>query len=169
MEHGPLRVHTARRHNGGERDARPLDQEGFCGVDFAAENELSGRKKYGVAWLSRGKRGLHRRGIVGSVVGRGPIGSHISDHSLPNVRIRAIQMEAQRAEFILQERIDFLPTIETPEGATKAEVRVMYVWPEGAKEPVATTTIIRMGRGKMMGVDHNKNMEWVGASAAFLV
>jgi hypothetical protein len=30
----------------------------------------------------------------------------------------------------------------------------------------AVLTIIRMGRGLMMGVDHNKNMEWVGASAA---
>jgi hypothetical protein len=26
---------------------------------------------------------------------------------------------------------------------------------------------VRLGRGKMMGVDHNKNQEWVGASAAF--
>jgi hypothetical protein len=26
-----------------------------------------------------------------------------------------------------------------------------------------------MGRGLMMGVDHNKNMEWVGASAALMV
>ena len=77
--------------------------------------------------------------------------------------------EARRADYILQERVNFVPTIETPAGPTKAEVRVMYVWPEGAAEPVATTTIIRMGRGKMMGVDHNKNMEWVGASAAFLV
>jgi len=24
-----------------------------------------------------------------------------------------------------------------------------------------------MGRGLMMGVDHNRNMEWVGASAGF--
>ena len=76
---------------------------------------------------------------------------------------------AHRGNYILQERIDFIPTIETPHGSTKAEVRVMYVWLPGAPEPVATTTIIRLGRGKMMGVDHNKNMEWVGASAAFLV
>ena len=77
--------------------------------------------------------------------------------------------DAHRADYILQERIDFIPTIDTPHGPTKAEVRVMYIWPEGALQPIATTTIIRMGRGKMMGVDHNKNMEWVGASAAFLV
>jgi hypothetical protein len=76
--------------------------------------------------------------------------------------------DQHRSNYILQERVNFIPTIETPHGPTKAEVRVMYVWPTGAPEPVATTTIIRMGRGKMMGVDHNKNMEWVGASAAFL-
>jgi hypothetical protein len=71
----------------------------------------------------------------------------------------------QRANYILQERIQFIPTVETPEGPTKAEVRVMYLWTDELR-PV--TTIIRMGRGKMMGVDHNKNMNWVGASAGFL-
>ena len=30
-------------------------------------------------------------------------------------------------------------------------------------------TIIRMGRGLMMGVDQNRDMEWVGASAALWV
>ena len=29
-------------------------------------------------------------------------------------------------------------------------------------------TIIRMGRGSQMGVDHNKGMEWVGGSAGFI-
>ena len=64
--------------------------------------------------------------------------------------------------YILQERMNFEPVIETPFGGTKAEVRVMYVWLE---ELTPVLTIIRMGRGLMMGVDHNKNMEWVGASA----
>jgi hypothetical protein len=75
--------------------------------------------------------------------------------------IRAISAE-KRKDFILQERLHFEPVIETPFGATKAEVRVMYVWQHELK---AVLTIIRMGRGLMMGVDHNKNMEWVGASA----
>jgi hypothetical protein len=69
---------------------------------------------------------------------------------------------AKRSEYILQERLHFEPVIETPFGPTKAEVRVMYVWD---RELQAVLTIIRMGRGLMMGVDHNKNMEWVGASA----
>ena len=79
--------------------------------------------------------------------------------------IEAIPAE-RRPEYILQERLHFEPVIETPFGATKAEVRVMYVWQEELK---AVLTIIRMGRGLMMGVDHNKNMEWVGASAALWV
>jgi hypothetical protein len=77
--------------------------------------------------------------------------------------IQAIPAE-KRADYILQERVNFEPVIETPFGATKAEVRVMYVWHEELR---AVLTIIRMGRGLMMGVDHNKDMEWVGASAAF--
>ncbi len=79
--------------------------------------------------------------------------------------IAAIPME-KRGEYILQERLHFEPVIETPFGATKAEVRVMYVWQEKLQ---AVLTIIRMGRGLMMGVDHNKNMEWVGASAGLWV
>ena len=72
----------------------------------------------------------------------------------------------QRANYILQERINFIPTIETPRGPTKAEIRVMYIWTDRLR-PV--TTIVRTGRGKMMGVDHNKDMDWVGASAGFVV
>jgi hypothetical protein len=72
----------------------------------------------------------------------------------------------KRGEYILQERLHFEPVIETPFGGTKAEVRVMYVWQE---ELQAVLTIIRMGRGLMMGVDHNRDMEWVGASAGLWV
>jgi hypothetical protein len=75
--------------------------------------------------------------------------------------IAAIPAE-KRPYYILQERMHFAPVIETPFGGTKAEVRVMYIWLE---ELTPVLTIIRMGRGLQMGVDHNKNMEWVGASA----
>ncbi len=68
--------------------------------------------------------------------------------------------------YILQERVHFAPLIDTPHGKTKAEIRLMYLWLDDLR---AVTTIIRMGRGKMMGVDHNRDMEWVGASSAFLI
>ena len=69
----------------------------------------------------------------------------------------------QKSRYILQERLHFEPVIETPFGATKVEVRIMYVWVE---ELTPVLTILRMGRGLMMGVDHNRNMAWVGSSAA---
>jgi hypothetical protein len=71
----------------------------------------------------------------------------------------------QRTGYILQERVDFRPVIETPFGANKIEVRIMYLWLDRLR-PV--NSIIRMGRGAQMGVDHNKGMEWVGGSAAFI-
>jgi hypothetical protein len=70
----------------------------------------------------------------------------------------------KRSQYILQERMEFESVIETPFGGTKAEVRIMYIWLD---ELLPVMTIIRMGRGLMMGVDHNKNMEWVGSSAGF--
>ena len=72
---------------------------------------------------------------------------------------------AKRSEYILQERLNFTPVVETPHGATKVELRIMYVWLD---ELVPVLTIVRMGRGLMMGVDHNKNMKWVGSSAALI-
>jgi hypothetical protein len=72
---------------------------------------------------------------------------------------------ARRGEYILQERLNFVPVVETPYGSTKVELRIMYVWLEELK-PVLT--IVRMGRGLMMGVDHNKGMAWVGSSAGLI-
>jgi hypothetical protein len=71
-------------------------------------------------------------------------------------------------QYILQQRVDFAPVIATPHGATKAEVRVMYIWLSETAQPEAVMLIVRMGRGKMIGVDHNRDLEWVGASAGFL-
>jgi len=71
----------------------------------------------------------------------------------------------KRSDYILQERLNFTPLIDSPHGPTKVELRIMYVW---AKELTPVMVIVRMGRGLMMGVDHNKNMEWVGSSAALI-
>jgi len=73
--------------------------------------------------------------------------------------------EERRSQYILQERLHFEPVINTPFGGTKVEVRVMYIWVD---ELTPVLTILRMGRGLMMGVDHNRNMEWVGSSAGLM-
>ena len=72
----------------------------------------------------------------------------------------------QRSGYLLQQRMRFEHTIETPHGLTQAEIRILYLWPDGG-ELTPVLPLVRLGRGKMMGVDHNRNQEWVGASAAF--
>ncbi|MGO9518285.1 MAG: hypothetical protein ACLPND_14690 [Candidatus Korobacteraceae bacterium] len=74
----------------------------------------------------------------------------------------------QRHNYILQERVYFEPVIQTPHGATQMEIRMMYVWPDGG-ELSCVLPLVRMGRGMMMGVDHNRNLEWVGGSSALWV
>lgn len=73
----------------------------------------------------------------------------------------------ERSGYLLQERVQFEPVIRTPEGMTQAEIRILYAWPdEGAMTPM--TSLVRMGRGQMMGVDHNRDRTWVGGSAALM-
>ena len=75
----------------------------------------------------------------------------------------------RRHEYILQERITFQPVIDTPHGPTQAEIRIMYIWLDSDAQPIPVLTLVRMGRGQMMGVDHNRNLEWVGGSAGLCV
>ncbi len=81
-----------------------------------------------------------------------------------DAQIAAIPRD-QRRNYILQERIPFEPLIDTPEGPTQAEIRIMYLRDGARLRPVLP--LLRMGRGKMMGVDYNKGLRWVGASAGF--
>jgi hypothetical protein len=71
----------------------------------------------------------------------------------------------ERMNYILQERLAFAPVIETPHGPTQVEIRIMYVWTDELRPVVP---LLRLGRGQMMGVDHNKGLRWVGASAALI-
>ena len=73
--------------------------------------------------------------------------------------------EDERSNYILQERVTFERVIETPHGPTQPEIRIMYIW---LNELTPVMSLVRMGRGKMMGVDHNRDLEWVGSSAALI-
>jgi hypothetical protein len=84
----------------------------------------------------------------------------------PTRRLLLSIPEEQRSGYLLQQRMRFVPTIETPYGLTQTEVRILYMWPDvGTLTPVLS--LVRLGRGKMMGVDHNRDQAWVGGSAAF--
>src|SRR5438445_8765109 len=60
-------------------------------------------------------------------------------------------------EWILQEKVqyaEFVPTTDGPK--SKAEIRMMFVWPEGDRDPTLANNLVRMSQGKMMGVNFNK-------------
>lgn len=69
-----------------------------------------------------------------------------------------------KQNYILQEKVEYAPIIETPDGYAKAEVRMMFLWND---EPILVNNLVRTSKGKMMGVDYNKNQTWIGASVAF--
>lgn len=69
-----------------------------------------------------------------------------------------------RSNYILQEKIEYVPLIETPDGYSRVELRMMYLWDN---EPLLVNNLLRTSKGAMMGVDFNKNKTWVGSSCAF--
>ncbi len=71
---------------------------------------------------------------------------------------------AQKENYILQKKISYAPTIATPDGFSKAEIRMMFIWNE---KPVLVNNLVRLSKGAMMGVNFNKNKTWVGSSLAF--
>ncbi len=76
--------------------------------------------------------------------------------------------EQDRPYYLLQQRMHFQPVIATPYGLTQAEIRILYLWPDSGTLS-AVNTLVRLGRGAMMGVDHNHDQQWVGGSAGMVL
>ena len=72
--------------------------------------------------------------------------------------------EPDRPNYLLQEKIEYAPIVETPNEPSKVEVRMLIVWTDELR---VMTTLARFSKGKMMGVDYNKNKDWVGSSCCF--
>jgi hypothetical protein len=71
----------------------------------------------------------------------------------------------ERSNTILQEKITYHPGIPMPDGnGVKAEVRMMFLRTPDEPEPRLCLNLVRLSRGKMLGVDQNKNLTWVGGS-----
>jgi hypothetical protein len=71
----------------------------------------------------------------------------------------------ERAQWILQERVEYAPALIAPDGTgVKAEIRMMFLKPDDAKDYTLAINMVRLSRGKIHGVDHNKGLLWVGSS-----
>jgi hypothetical protein len=72
-----------------------------------------------------------------------------------------------KSQFILQEKVKYVPVIRTPEEPVKVEVRIMLLWPDEASEPIIVNNLARLSKGEMIGVKFNKDKTWVGGSVGF--
>jgi hypothetical protein len=70
------------------------------------------------------------------------------------------------SNWILQRKVNYAPVIQTPDEPAKVEIRIMYMWPEGAARPKPAINLARLSKGKMIGVRYNKDRSWVGGSVA---
>lgn len=77
-------------------------------------------------------------------------------------RLRGIE---NPEDWLLQKKIEYAPVVETLDVPAKAEVRMMFVWQDG--KPRLVNNLVRMSKGKMMGVDFNKNKTWVGGTLGY--
>lgn len=69
--------------------------------------------------------------------------------------------------WILQRKVNYASIIQTPGEPAKAEIRIMYLWPEGAARPEPVINLARLSKGKMIGTRYNKDHDWVGGTVAF--
>jgi len=69
--------------------------------------------------------------------------------------------------WILQKKVNYAACVRTVDGAlSKAELRMMFLWPDREPNPILVNNLVRMSQGKMMGVNFNKEKTWVGSSIA---
>lgn len=69
--------------------------------------------------------------------------------------------------WILQRKVTYEPVIQALDAGVKAEIRMMYLWPEG-EEPQLCINLGRLSRGKMIGVRYNKDFDWVGGTVGLM-
>ena len=71
----------------------------------------------------------------------------------------------QRGGWVLQRKIQYARELVTPEGhQVAAELRVMCLRAPGEAAPRPAWNLVRLSRGKMLGVDQNRDLTWVGSS-----
>lgn len=73
--------------------------------------------------------------------------------------------EHERDKWIIQEKITYEPALLMPDGdGVKAEVRMMFLRAPDEERPTLVLNLVRLSRGKMLGVDQNRDLTWVGGS-----
>jgi len=75
--------------------------------------------------------------------------------------------DSERDAWCLQEKISYAPCLRAVDGGgVKVEIRMMFFRPEGETSFTLGLNLCRLSRGRMLGVDFNRDFTWVGSSVA---
>lgn len=82
------------------------------------------------------------------------------------LHITAADLDAlpDKENYLLQRKVTYEPVIQSPDGLVKCEIRLLYTWPHSDAQPKLVAGLARLSRGEMIGVDFNKNKDWVGGT-----
>ena len=82
------------------------------------------------------------------------------------LHITAADLDAlpDKQHYLLQRKVKYEPVVQSPDGLVKCEIRLLYIWLKGSAHPQLLTGLGRLSRGEMIGVDFNKDKDWVGGT-----
>jgi hypothetical protein len=93
-----------------------------------------------------------------------PLFSFAGSGVIFDVKKEDLDAVEDRENFILQRKVTYEELVPTPDIKAKSEIRLLCTWKDELKPIIA---LARLSKGKMMGVDFNKEKTWVGGSAVF--
>jgi hypothetical protein len=79
--------------------------------------------------------------------------------------VRAVPQD-EHDKWVLQEKVTYAQSVYTPEGMNKIEIRVLLLWFPDEAKPRPLLSLLRSGRGELMGVRYN-SVPWTGSSGCF--
>lgn len=97
-----------------------------------------------------------------------PLFSFAGQGVIIDVTLDDIRSIKDPENWILQQKVNYEPVVQSPDGGVKAEIRLLYLWPNGDERPTLAINLARLSRGKMIGVRYNKDFDWVGGTIAFI-
>lgn len=83
------------------------------------------------------------------------------------LHVTAAELDAlpDKQNYLLQRKVVYEPVVQSPDGLVKCEIRLLYTWLPGEARPRLLTGLSRLSRGAMIGVDFNKDKDWVGGTS----
>lgn len=72
-----------------------------------------------------------------------------------------------KENYIIQEKVVYKPIVETLDDPAKCEVRMMTVYNSETDKHELVCNLVRLSKGKMIGVKYNKDKSWVGGSLGY--